>query len=345
MSEVNYSVCWDNAHNLLNSIKDKMYRFNGSTVVITGPTGVIGSQVVRAFLCAIDELKINIKLILLARNTEKCRELFNVDSMSVIEWRLGEEPSIDCAYDLIVHTACVTSSEFFTTHPVETSFDIYYGTYCLLNNAYKNRCKAFINLSTMEVYGETTVKPAKETDLGYIDPTNPRNSYPLAKLLCENLCQSFCEEYGIRAVSLRLAQSFGAGVNPNDRRVFAEFARSALEGKDIVLLSDGSKKCSYVSINDVVSAIVCVAVAQSACGTYNVSNPDTYCSILEMAQEVLAKFGKPGACVRFAVDESRSKSFRAGSDILLDVSKMRKLGWHATETLEMMYSNLIFSWK
>lgn len=85
---------------------------------------------------------------------------------------------------------------------------------------------------------------------------NARNSYPEAKRLSENRCASYAEEYQVPVNVLRLTQTFGPGIARNDQRVFAEFIRSALEKKDIILLTEGRTKRSSRYTADAVTAIL-----------------------------------------------------------------------------------------
>ena len=117
----------------------------------------------------------------------------------------------------------------------------------------------------MEVYGSPKNEDLlSEEDLGYLNPLNVRNCYPESKRMSESLVASYAREYGIRSMSIRLAQTFGPGVEYGDKRVFAEFARCAMEKKDIVLLTDGKSKRCYLYTMDAVSAILTVLLKGEA---------------------------------------------------------------------------------
>lgn len=195
----------------------------------------------------------------------------------------------------------------------------------------------------MEVYGEIDGS-VNETDFGALDSMVVRNCYPEAKRLSETLFASYFSEYGVPACVLRLAQTFGAGVNLNDGRVFAEFAKRAISNQDIVLFSDGSMRNTYVSLRDVVNAILYVLVYGECGQAYNVSNEFTYCSIYEMAKMVLDNFGNSSARIIFGEDASRKKSFRKSSDLFLSSKKLEGLGWHPHDNLFDMYKQMIDHW-
>ena len=106
------------------------------------------------------------------------------------------------------------------------------------------------------------------------------------------LFASYANEYNVSACVLRLAQTFGSGASRSDERVFAEFARNAISGENIILYSDGSTKNPYLSLDDAINAIAFILLYGKAGGkTYNAANNETYCSISEMAESVLEMHG------------------------------------------------------
>lgn len=340
------SILWDTAFALRSDEAIPWDAYRNKRILITGATGLIGSQVVRSLLSVSKENKLGITLILPVRNIEKARKLFGShDNVIIYKWSLDDSLRREQHADFIIHAAAGTSSKDFSMKPVETSSSIVRGTYNVWDYSRSCESQRSLYLSSMEVYGETRVKPISEKDLGFLDPLVPRNGYPQAKLTSENLVASFSSEYGVSSSVLRLTQTFGQGVRTDDGRVFAEFGRSVLKGDNIVLLSDGSKRNSYLSVTDAVRSILIALVRGEDCKAYNVANDDTYCSVLEMAELVLREFGKANQCVTFGQDIERAKSFRHGSDILLDTSALRKLGWSPKETLSDMYRLMFKAWE
>lgn len=135
-------------------------------------------------------------------------------------------PTYEGAVDYIIHCANPTSSSFFINKPVETIDTAVNGTKNILDFARNKGVASFVFLSTMEVYGfPAKGHKVKECEGGNFNSTIVRNCYPLSKQLCENLCVAYLSEYDIPAKVLRLTQTFGPGVDYNDGRVFAEFAR------------------------------------------------------------------------------------------------------------------------
>lgn len=316
----------------------------GSSVVVTGSTGLIGSHLVRSLLAFNDHHDGDISLILLVRNVEKAQSLFGArEDAKIVPWSLGEEFKCLGPVDYFVHAACGTSSKAFSAAPATTIMQIVAGADEMLKSALEAECKKIVFLSTMEVYGEVE-GVACEDNLGKLDPMVVRNSYPEAKRLAECLCASYCSQFDLPTVVLRLAQTFGQGVNKDDARVFAEFGRSAVSGGDIVLFSDGSKRNSYLSVNDAVRAVLVSLVEGHAGEAYNVANEETYCSILDMAEFVVKTYGSKNATVRREIDRAREATFRKSSNLVLDTSKLRALGWQPHDDLSDMYELMISCW-
>lgn len=143
--------------------------------------------------------------------------------------------------DYIFHCASVTASKVMINNPVETLLTSIDGTKNVLNFARESSCKSVVYVSSMEMYGSFAEanNNVTETELGYINPLAVRSNYPESKRLCENMCVAFWSEYGVPVKIARLSQTFGAGILSGENRVFAQFARSAIEGKDIVLHTRG----------------------------------------------------------------------------------------------------------
>lgn len=317
---------------------------NNTVIVITGSTGLIGSQIVRVLCARNIQFNAGISLVLPVRNIDKALNIFgDQKNISYIEWDLNIPLILPKGCDFFIHAACDTSSGNFLIHPTETLLTILNGTRHTLQAAKEAFAKKYVFLSTMEVYGEMSGY-ISEQDFGRLDPMIVRNSYPEAKRMSECLCASYYSEFSLPTVVLRLAQTFGQGVSIEDSRVFAEFGRIALKEKNIVLYSDGKKKNMYLSINDAVAAILVALIKGEAGNAYNVANETTYCSIKDMANMVLREFGSQDAIVTRGFDSMREASFRKSADLALDCSKFRELGWSAHDSLEDMYREMLSSW-
>ena len=320
-------------------------KLNGKTILITGATGLIGSNLVNALAYNSQEKGLGIRLVLPVRNEAVARAQFGWTGAEIIPYRLGAELKTDEQVDHIIHMASPTSSHFFSEKPVDTLLANVEGTRALLDFAKTRRIGKFISVSSMEVYGfPDRGHRVKENELGAFETMKARNSYPIGKIASEALCYGYYHQYGVPTVILRATQTFGPGIKYEDGRVFAQFMRCAVEGKDIVLKSTGQTERSYLYTADAVSAIL-VAMDRAEPGqAYTIANPQTYCSIRDMAQMVATRFGGGKIKVVFDIAEDITKLGYAETLYMdLDTTKMERLGWKAETGLDEMYRRMIES--
>jgi len=313
-------------------------------ILITGATGLIGSQLAYALLES-KKLNPDLRLHLLVRSREKAERLFG-DALKDAEVIVGDVTTFDSYdgnLDYVIHAASQTASKEFVTHPVEVTYETLTGTKNLLALAKEKNVRKFVYLSTMEVYGtpQTDEKIREDRELT-TRSDKARNCYPLSKILCENLCLNYFSEYGLNTVVLRLTQTFGAGVNYNDGRVFAEFARCVVENRDIVLKTLGETKRNYLYTADAVKAILLVLTKDEANGEiYNVANEDTYCSIAEMAEMVAEEIAGGKINVKYELSDTESRGYAPTLKMNLATDKLKALGFKAETGLCEAFGNLI----
>ena len=319
------------------------------TVLVTGATGLIGSQVVKA-LAAINRTGgRSMHILAYVRNPEKARRVFGPllerGDVEVAVGDINAPVTLDRPVDYIIHGASATSSGYFVSHPVETIRTAMDGTTHVLEFARKQPdLKGMVYLSSLEVYG--TPGPDKEligeSDYGYIDILNVRSSYSEGKKMVECLCASYAKEYGVPVKIARLSQTFGPGVEYADGRVFAEFARCAMEQRDIVLHTMGRTVRSYCYTKDAVLAILLILLRGEVSEAYNVTNMETATSIREMAELVASTAGEGKISVKIEIPEDlESFGYNPEMIIRLDSRKLEQLGWKATVGLEEMYRRMI----
>lgn len=322
-----------------NGVKRK--KMDDCKILITGATGVIGQALIKR----IQKEYVNVSIVAMVRNKDKAIRLLGEESKNFL-YLVGDVCSIipeKLDVDYIIHGAGQTSSKAFIDEPVETIMTAFQGTKNMLDIAKLSNVKGFVYLSSMEVYGSpSTDEKINETHSTNLNAMRVRSCYPESKRICESLCTSYMFEYGVAAKVVRLAQTFGLGVQYNDNRVFAEFARCAIEGRNIVLKTKGETKRSYLYTEDAADAILKVLLNGAVGEAYNAANEETYCSIYEMALMVAEKCAD--GRIEVIIDNEINADELGYAPVLhmnLDTSKLQSLGWKAEYGLEDMFKNMI----
>ena len=321
----------------------------GKCVLITGVTGYIGSLLCKSFLRANQLLDLDIHIFGTVRNRIKADKIFGgleySDGFELINWDIRYPYDEDIHIDYIFHCASVTASKVMVEYPVETLLTSVEGTRNVLELARNKKVKSFVYLSSMEVYGgfRNFDSDVTEDDLGYINPLAVRSNYPESKRLCENMCIAYLSEYGVPVKIARLAQVFGAGVLEGENRVFAQFARCVIKGENIILHTEGRSEGNYCYSRDAIKALILLMLRGENGEAYNISNPDTHTTILDMAKMVCQDIAKGKIDIVYDIPQSNQYGYAADTRLRLDSSKMQCLGWNPEVGLREAYIRLIGS--
>ena len=328
------SILNEDVNNIIKNFD--MSLFMNKTVLVTGATGLIGKLCVKSLL----ESGFNTKVIALVRNKEKgLRVLGENNNLKFLVQDINSKINLDENVDYIIHGASVTSSSDFVNKPVETIITAINGTKNVLDFAKTQpKLQAMVYLSSLEVYGVPENENTSETDYGYIDILSARSSYSEGKKITETLCISYCSEYNVPVKIARLAQTFGAGVDKNDNRVFAQFAKSVINKGNIILHTKGETARNYCYTTDAVCAIFTILTKGSVANAYNVANKNTYITIADMAKSLENNDTK----VVFEIDDI-NRGFNPTVKICLDTNKLESLGWSAKVDLKEMFERTIKS--
>lgn len=330
---------FSNNFTLIESLKN-------TKILISGATGLIGSSIVYCLNSLNIKYNLNIQIMCLVRNHEKALNLFsNIPNISLYVNDLGDNHTpieITESIDYIIHTAMPTASNFFISHPVETFMTAYEGTLKILKLSIKKNIKSIVYVSSLEVYGEVlnNIHLISENEQGYINPLNERSSYSIGKRASECLCYCYFKEYNLPIKIARLTQTFGAGISEKENRVFAQFARSIIEKKDIILFTSGDSAKPYCYLTDAVCAIFYLLLKGKDGEAYNIANPDTYISIKDLALFLKKNFA-PDINVKIQLD--KTKGYPPSSQLRLSTEKLNQLGWKPQINLYQMFYRLIKS--
>lgn len=324
----------------------------GASVLVTGATGLVGSMLVKSLACCNRVHNLNMKILPMVRNAEKAKTIFGDllerQDVNLVVADILSPIRLESDVDYIVHGASVTASKTFVTQPVETIQTAISGTEHLLQLAHEKCVKSMVYISSMEAFGITNpdLECVKEEDLGYIDVMNVRSSYSESKRMCELLCASYAHEYQVPVKVARLAQTFGAGVSKEEGRVFAQFAKSAMFGDDIVLHTKGESTGNYCYTADAVAGILTILLKGNTGEVYTVANPSTTIKIKDMAEMVAAQLAKGGIKVIFDIPED-ALTYGYAPDVAMHLNsdKLQQLGWKPVYDLPDMYERLVKSFR
>ena len=302
----------------------------GETVMITGASGMIGSYFVYTLMKLNEKFDADITIIPLVRNLNKLhRNVISNNNVNPVTQDVIEKIEYDGDVDYIFHAASPASPELMNKNPVETNFTNTLGTANALNFALEHNTKKFLFTSTREVYGQpvSNKKYFKENDSGIINQLIPRNAYAESKKAAENMCLGFKEEYGLNTKIVRLAHTFGPGMNINHGMAHVEFLKNVLNGENIVLNSDGSSKRTYTYISDSVGAIFKVILKGNDM-VYNISNTQNEISVKELAETIISFDSKNNLELIVNVEEDDSFDYKSFKYCLLSSEKIiNELGW------------------
>lgn len=284
-----YKIISEDMKNIFNRDIDinKLY---GTTVLISGATGMLASYFV-IYLIWLNEFHgANIKIIALIRNEKKAKSIFGkyYDSkyFNALFDDICAPLSIHYNIDYIVHAASLASPQYYNNYPIEVAAPNALGTYYLLNLAKEKQVKGFLYFSSGDVYGKMPngVGEFEEDAMGITDPLAEHSCYSESKRMGETWCACFAREYNVPVKIARIGHTYAPTMDiEHDSRVFASFMKCLVDGKDIVMLSDGKAKRPFCYINDAIEAFFIILFHGKDGEAYNVCNDKQFFSISEIA--------------------------------------------------------------
>ena len=192
--------------------------------------------------------------------------------------------------DRIYHLACPASPVHYQLNPVKTVKTNVMGTIHALGIA--KRVKARLLLaSTSEVYGNPLVHPQREDYWGNVNPVGTRSCYDEGKRMAETLVSDYHRQNGVDTRIVRIFNTYGPHMHPDDGRVVSNFIVQALRGEPLTVYGEGLQTRSFCYVSDLVRGLTAMMDQEGCIGPVNLGNPDER-TIREIAEIIIRKVGK-----------------------------------------------------
>lgn len=191
--------------------------------------------------------------------------------------------------DQIYNMACPASPVAYQYNPIKTIKTSTVGMVNILGLA--KRCRArVLQASTSEVYGDPTIHPQTEDYWGHVNPIGPRSCYDEGKRVAESLCVNYHQEHQLPVRIVRIFNTYGPRMDPNDGRVISNFINQALRNQPISIYGDGSQTRSFCYVDDLVEGIIRLMDQEQTIGPVNIGNPGEY-TMIQLAEAIIELTG------------------------------------------------------
>lgn len=192
--------------------------------------------------------------------------------------------------DQIYNLACPASPIHYQRDPVQTTKTSVHGAINMLGLAKRTGAR-ILQASTSEVYGDPEVSPQSEQYLGRVNPIGPRACYDEGKRCAETLFFDYYRQHNLDIKVVRIFNTYGPRMHPNDGRVVSNFIVQALRNDDITIFGDGTQSRSFCYVDDLIDGLIRMMESPTGItGPINLGNPDEY-SMIELAQRVVQIVG------------------------------------------------------
>ena len=318
-------------------LSDKEWdKLSDSTVLITGGAGFLGFYLMHFLFYFRDELHLK-KVICLDNfmlgypiwlDEMILDDRFLVSKFDIIKDKISSVEGAEEA-DYIIHMASIASPMFYRKYPIETLDANIWGLRSLLDFYSPKKIKGFLFFSSSELYGDPVPEavPTPETYNGNVSATGPRACYDESKRFGETMCMLFAKQYDMPIGVVRPFNNYGPGMKLNDKRVPADFALNIREGKDIVILSNGTPSRTFCYIADAIAGYLKIMLHGSY-DFFNIGIEQPEITISQLAKIYQEKgktvFDYQGE-VQFAVSQDKEYLTNNPQRRCPDISKAQKI--------------------
>ncbi len=255
------------------------------TILVTGGAGFLGSHLCERLLeqghdvICVDNF--------FSGRRENIRHLIGDPRFELIRHDIVHPLYVEC--DQVYNLACPASPVAYQYNPIKTIKTSTVGMVNMLGLA--KRCRArLLHTSTSEVYGDPDVHPQTEDYWGNVNPIGPRSCYDEGKRVAESLCMNYHQAHNLEVRIVRIFNTYGPRMDPNDGRVVSNFIMQALRGEPLTIYGQGQQTRSFCYVDDLVEGLMRMMNQDTDVGPVNIGNPVEN-TMIELAQAVLAATG------------------------------------------------------
>jgi UDP-glucuronate decarboxylase len=293
-------------------------------ILVTGGAGFIGSHLCRRLIARGDDVI--------------CADNFYTGRKANLQGLIGHPMFEILRHDVtfplyvevdqIYNLACPASPVHYQFDPVQTTKTSVHGAINMLGLAKRVRAR-ILQASTSEVYGDPEVHPQHESYWGRVNPIGPRSCYDEGKRCAETLFFDYYRQHRLPIRVVRIFNTYGPHMQPNDGRVVSNFIVQALRGEDLTVYGDGQQTRSFCYVDDLVEALLrMMDNREDSPGPVNLGNP-VECTILDIASTVIRLTGSASRVVHRSLpaDDPRQRK--------PDITEARRLlDWEPVTALE-----------
>ena len=292
-------------------------------VLVTGGAGFLGSHLCESLVNArcevicLDNLSTGSK--------DNVRHLMSNPNFEFIRHDVVD--SINLEVDQIYNLACPASPPHYQKNPVKTAKTCVFGAIKMLELAMKTHAR-ILQASTSEIYGNPDIHPQPESYRGSVNPIGVRSCYDEGKRMAETLFFDYHRKYGVDIRVVRIFNTYGPNMNPDDGRVVSNFIVQALCNEDITVYGDGMQTRSFCYVDDLIDGMVRMMNCDGFIGPVNLGNPGEF-TMIELAEKVIAMTASRSKIIHQALPLDDPTRRKPNIDLAKD-----KLGWQPNIPLE-----------
>jgi len=287
-----------------------------TTVLVTGGAGFLGSHLCDRLIERGDDVICVDNFF--TGSKENVRHLIGHPRFELIRHDIVHPLYVEA--DRIFNLACPASPEAYQFNPIKTIKTSTVGMVNIMGLA--KRCGArVLHASTSEVYGDPLVHPQTEDYWGHVNPIGPRSCYDEGKRIAESLMVNYHQEHGTEIRIIRIFNTYGPRMAPDDGRVVSNFIMQALKGEDLTVYGDGLQTRSFCYCDDLIAGMMKLMDQDEHTGPINIGNPVEN-TMLELAEAVIKVTGSRSKVVHMPLPKDDPKKRCP------DITKARTLlGW------------------